>query len=288
VLNSTFVTLLDENDVRDFQQAGFVLTPDLLTRDELAQHGTAIDRIVAERTARDSRSLSEKSTYEQSFTQCMRLWETNEEIRPLTFHPDLARAACELLGVPSVRMWQDQALYKEPGGRITDPHQDATFWPVGDAPMVSAWIPLDASTVENGAVAYVPGSHRVGRLKVVNLLHTTEPYDILRDPALAGEKPVTVEAPVGSVVWHHGLTVHEAFPNQSEITRRAFTIVYIADGWRRQGSGQFFPLDRAGVRDGDLIAGDGLPVAWPREPGDWPEPPSIIGSGTGPQMVAEP
>ena len=138
----------------------------------------------------------------------MRLWETDPEVAPLTFHPVLAQAAAELLGVDRVRLWQDQALYKEPGGRITDAHQDAPFWPIGDAPLVSAWIPLDGSTRENGALGYVPGSHTVGALKMVNLLQTTKAYDILSDPALGGQELVYVEAAKGTVVWHHGMTVH--------------------------------------------------------------------------------
>lgn len=108
--------------VEQFQENGFVVTPDLLSRSELATYGAAIDRSVAARTAHDARALADKSAYEQSFVQCMRLWETDPEVRPLTFHPKLAQSAAELFGVPAVRLWQDQALYKESGGRITDPH----------------------------------------------------------------------------------------------------------------------------------------------------------------------
>ena len=104
----------------------------------------------------DTRSVSDKTTYEQSFIQCMRLWETNADVRPLSCHPGLAGMAAQLLGVDSVRLWQDQALYKESGGRETTAHQDETFWPIGTAPLISAWIPFDAITIHNGAMAYVP------------------------------------------------------------------------------------------------------------------------------------
>jgi ectoine hydroxylase-related dioxygenase (phytanoyl-CoA dioxygenase family) len=278
------MALLDPVLVQQFDRDGYVVTPGLLTSDELARYGTAIATAVARRTASDTRDVSEKSTYEQSFIQCMRLWETDAAVRPLTFHPHLAEAAAELLGVPAVRIWQDQALYKEPGGRITDPHQDSTFWPIGDAPLVSAWIPLEGSSRGAGAMGYVPGSHKAGRLKVVNLLHTTEPYDILGDPALAGREPVFVEAPVGSVVWHHGLTVHQAEPNGTDRMRRTFTVVYIADGSRREQAWDTFPLAREGIGVGELIEGPSLPIAWPREPGDLPDPPSALGEPTGPQV----
>ncbi len=266
-----------------FARDGYVVTDDILSSEEVDSFGAAIDRAVADRTAGDTRSVGEKDTYEQSFIQCMRLWETDPDVAPLTFHRGLAKTAAELLGVESVRLWQDQALYKEPGGRVTDPHQDATFWPVGEAPMISAWIPLDGSTIDGGAVGYVPGSHLAGPLKMVNIRHTTEVYDILSDPALEGRQPTYVEAPKGSVVWHHGFTVHGALANRTDATRRAFTVVYLADGFPRTKPWPNFPLDRAGVEVGAPMEGDGLPVAWPRPDDRLPDPPAVIGEPTGPQ-----
>jgi len=280
------MALLPESIVREFDQNGFVVTPDLLNSSELDRFGAAVDAAVRRRTVSDARAIDEKSTYEQSFLQCMRLWETDPDVRPLTFHAGLAQTAAELLGVAAVRIWQDQALYKEPGGRVTTPHQDSPFWPIGDTPLVSAWIPFDGSSVESGATAYVPGSHRAGRLRVVDITHSTEPYDILRDEALGGREPVFVETTPGSVVWHHGLTVHQAAPNQSDRTRRVFTVVYIADGYRRLRPWLCFPLDREGVGVGELMQGQGIPLAWPRAGGELPVPPARLGEPTGPQIKA--
>jgi ectoine hydroxylase-related dioxygenase (phytanoyl-CoA dioxygenase family) len=278
------MSVLHENTVDQFTRDGYVSTDGLLSIDEVDTFGEAVDIAVDRRTGGDDRELAAKSSYEQSFVQCMRLWETDADVAPLTFHPRLAQAAAQLLGVERVRIWQDQALYKEPGGRITDPHQDAPFWPIGDAPLVSAWIPLDGSNAENGAIGYVPGSHRLGQLKTVNLLDTSEAYDILADPAIAGRQPIYVEAAKGSVVWHHGMTVHAALANTSGTTRRAFTVVYIADGCRRAKPWPNFPLDRAGVAVGELMQGEGLPLAWPRESSGLPDPPNLIGEPTGPQV----
>ena len=282
------MAVLDPDVVARFRADGYVRTDGLLTVDEIDRFGAAIDHAVATRTAHDDRTLVDKTPYEQSFVQCMRLWETDPEVRPLTFHPALARAAAELLGVGAVRLWQDQALYKEPGGRPTDAHQDAPFWPIGDAPLLSAWIPLAPSIEANGALAYVPGSHRLGRLRTVDLTRPEVADDILADPALAEGRPVTVEAPVGSVVWHHGFTVHGAGPNRTDETRRAFTIVYLADGHRRTKPWPNFPLDRAGVEVGGLMVGPGLPLAWPRAEHGWPEPPTDRGEPTGPQQRVVP
>ena len=254
---------LDTSHVAKFQRDGYVLTPDVLESSDLERFGAAVDREVASRTADDTRAVQDKSTYEQSFVQCMRLWETSSIVRELTCHPKLAQMAALLLGVERVLLWQDQALYKEADGRITDPHQDQPFWPIGNAPLVSAWIPFDDVDVVNGAMAYVPGSHEAGRLKVVDITHSTTPYDILADPALRGRRPVSVPVSRGSVVWHHGFTVHQAAANTSGRARRVFTVVYLADGYPRVREWPCFPLDRAGVGVGDPMRGEGMPQLWP-------------------------
>ncbi len=277
-------SLATSEAVAQFQRDGFVVTPGALSGDHVARYGAIVDRIVAARTAGDTRPVGDKTTYEQSFVQCMRLWETDADIRPLVFDVRLAATAAALLDAPKVLLWQDQALYKETGGRETTAHQDLPFWPLGDAPLISAWIPFDDVSADAGAMAYVPGSHRAGPLKVVDITHQSAPYDILSDPALGGARPRTVLPRAGDIVWHHGLTVHQAAANTTGRTRRAFTIVYIAAGARRAKSWPTFPLDRAGIGVGDEVAGEGLPVAWPREAGDYPEPPAHVGAPTGPQV----
>ena len=131
-------------------------------------------------------------------------------------------------------------------------------------------------------MAYVPGSHRVGRLKVVDITHQTTPYDILKDPALRGAEPQTVEVKAGAIVWHHGLTVHLAGENQTTEPRRVFTIVYISDEARRSRAWPAYPLDRDGVEVGELIRGPGMPRLWP-PPEQTPQPPDDIGVPIGPQ-----
>jgi ectoine hydroxylase-related dioxygenase (phytanoyl-CoA dioxygenase family) len=263
---------LTDQLVDQFRRDGFVVVPDLLESAELDRIAPAIDATVARRT-RAYRPLAERSRYEQSFLQCINLWEDTPEARLLTFHPRVGEAAARLLGVPAVRLWHDQALFKEAGGRETDAHQDQPYWPMKEADTVTAWVPLDGVTDELGCMGYVPGSHRVGLRKFVNIFFG-EAYDILRDPALAGVEPRFVEVPRGSVAFHHGLTVHLAKPNRSERTRRVHTMIYFGDGTTRGTAAPHPSVDRAGIGVGDPIASDATPIAWPRRADDLPPRPS--------------
>jgi ectoine hydroxylase-related dioxygenase (phytanoyl-CoA dioxygenase family) len=260
------MTLVPAELIEQFRRNGFVVVPGLVTADELVRDGAAVDFAVAARKSHDTRAVAEKSRYEQSFIQCINLWEDHPEVRPLTFNTRVAHAAAELVGTPSVRLWHDQALYKEAGGRATDCHQDQPYWPIAETNTVTAWIPLEGSVVASGAMAYVPGSHLVGLQQYVHIFGHEDPPSLLDHPALGGMQPVTVEVATGDVAFHHGLTVHLAHANSSARTRRVHTMIYFADGSTRGSARWHDSVDRVGIGIGELIASDLTPVMWPREP----------------------
>lgn len=259
-----------KEQVEQFRREGFVVVRDLLSPAELERYGRAVDRAVAERTAGDTRPLSDKSRYEQSFLQCINLWEDFAEVKPLSFHPRIAGVAAELLGVQALRLWHDQALYKEPHGRETDPHHDQPYWPIEQMDTITAWIPLEGSTLESGAMGYVPGSHHFGLHGFPNIF-SGRGFDLERGPEARGRTPVFVEVPPGGVAYHHGLTIHLARPNATERMRRVHTAIYFADGCTRALREQRHPaVDRAGIEPGAPIASEVTPLAWPRPRGDLP------------------
>jgi len=263
---------VSEEAIADFERDGFVVVPDLLRFEELDQLAPHVDAAVAARQSGDHRGLDQKSRYEQSFIQCINLWEDWPDVRPLTFHPVVAAAAAALLRADVVRIWHDQALFKEAGGRPTDAHQDQPYWPIAEPRTVTAWIPLDGATLQTGCLGYLPGSHRAGLRKYVNIFDG-QPEDLLADPALVGSEPEFREVGRGGVAFHHGLTAHCAGANRSAQTRRIHTVIYFADGCTRGTDLGHFAVDRPGIAVGAVIDSDLTPVAHPRPPGDLPTPP---------------
>ncbi len=265
---------LSPQQIETFDRDGFLVVEDFFSEAELAEFGGAVDAGVAGRSAGDLRPFAEKSLYEQSFIQCINLWEDDLGIRKFTFDQDMGKMAADLLHSETVRIWHDQALYKEAGGRETDAHQDRPFWPIDPPNLVTAWIPFDGSRRGQGAMAYLPGSHRVGMERFVDISHTLqEPYDIVNDAAVAEIEPVWVEADPGSIVFHHALSVHLADANASDRTRRVYCIIYFADGCVRRSRIPHLVPDRQGIEVDEPIAGEVSPVAWPRPEGDLPPTP---------------
>ena len=275
---------IEEQQVEQFRNDGFLLVEDFFTSDELDKYGDAVDAAVAYRTSDDHRSHDEKNLYEQTFVQCMRLWEDRPDVAPFTFHPKLCEAAATLLETDCVRLWHDQALYKEPGGRKTDAHLDYPFWPVAETDLVSVWIPFQDVRPGGGMMSYVQGSHRIGYTEFVDIgqLHGGEAFDLLSEPQIAELPLVPVPVRRGSVVFHHACTIHTADSNETDETRRVFTMAYMADGCHRSPRDEaYFALDRDNIKTGELVVGPGHPIAWPRPAGDLPEPPKVSGPRTG-------
>src|SRR4051794_25862554 len=103
--------LLGQDIIDAFERDGFVMVHGLLTEDEIERYNEAVTRVVR-RSADNDTPHEQKSPYQQSYIQCINLWEESEEVRSLTFHPRLGQAAAELMGVGAVRLWHDAAVYK--------------------------------------------------------------------------------------------------------------------------------------------------------------------------------
>jgi ectoine hydroxylase-related dioxygenase (phytanoyl-CoA dioxygenase family) len=281
---------IDAALIEQFRRDGFVVIDGLLSDDELAHYGPLVTEAVARRK-RGAPPLSERNAYAQSFHQCINLWEDYETVRPLTFHSALGRAATELLGVDGVRLWHDQALFKEAGGRETDAHQDHPYWPIVETDTITAWIPFEGSTLASGAMGYLPGSHLLGIRQFVNIFTAEDPAALMELPEIQAIEPVFVEVPRGAVAFHHGLTVHMAKPNTTDHDRAVHTIIYFVDGATRRNAHWHPSVDRDGIEVGSVIAGACTPLVWPRADDALPEPPpplpetirAIAGVGTLPE-----
>jgi ectoine hydroxylase-related dioxygenase (phytanoyl-CoA dioxygenase family) len=256
--------------IERYRRDGFLHVPGLFSPAEIARHRAAVDEAVAARSVNDYRSLEEKTPYEQSFIQCTYLWEDFPKVRALTFEPRITSLAAALLGVPAIRIWHDQALYKEAGGRETDAHQDHAYWPIAEFDAITAWIALVDVTHETGCMGYVAGTQD----------GDCEYIDIFRKPGSGKDleakhaSPTWIPCKAGDVIFHAARTVHLAKPNRTDDTRRVHTAIYFADGCTRAAKGDHPSVSRNRVAPGEKIAGPATPMAWPLDGGTLPEPTS--------------
>ena len=217
---------LDEAAIRRFREEGFVHLKNVLSPETLAEYTPEIDRLVDEKNPNKDVPLAERSLYDQAFIQVGNLWQQSEQVRALAGSKRLARIAAALLGTRGVRMWHDQALYKEPSGGFTPWHVDQQYWPMASSLSVTAWIPLQSVPLEMGPLCFGRGSHqqRIGRELEISAASEQQ-----IDAAVRKQKIDEVQEPyaLGDVSFHYGWTLHRAGPNTTDTARRVFTIIYM-------------------------------------------------------------
>lgn len=221
---------LREEQIRCFREQGFIRLKGVLAAETIAYFDEVITvGVVRHNTMR--KPMQERSTYERAFLQVMNLWRVSEEARALVFSRKLARLAAELMGVPGVRLYHDQALYKEPGGGFTPWHADQYYWPLSSSNCCTAWIPLQETPPEMGPLAFSVGSHHLQTGRDLGISDESE-TKISRALLDAGLPLDERGYDVGEISFHLGWTFHRAGPNESTTPRRVMTIITMEDGIR--------------------------------------------------------
>jgi Phytanoyl-CoA dioxygenase (PhyH) len=149
------------------------------------------------------------------------------DLRQLSYRKIALATAKQLLGADA-EFAGDHAIFKPSHrGHPTPWHQDEAFREPGfDYNELSIWIAISESTLDNGAMAYIPRSHLLGLLphrlhggaKEANTIECYEGFD----PQTAEVRPI----PAGAMIIHHGRTVHGAFGNKTASSRLAYILQY--------------------------------------------------------------
>lgn len=216
---------LTEEQIEDYQDNGFIKLTNVLSGEALQYLRNVIGCAVKERTSDDKRNLTDKSMYEQSFKQCGYLCWDYSAVKDYVFGKRFAGIARELMKVDGVRLWHDQALYKEPGGRITDCHQDESYWPINSKNTITMWMALVDVPEKKGCMRFLPKTHKAGVKEYVDIFE--KPH---MPKTMEYQSRTIIPLRAGDVTFHSGLTFHEACPNNTNEMREAMTIIYFEDG----------------------------------------------------------
>lgn len=220
---------VSEEQARSYQRDGHILLRAVCTPAEIAAFRQVI-LDAAHRFNTETRPIEERDTYGRAFLQIMNLWENDEAVRRFVLAKRFAQIAADLMGVDAVRLYHDQALFKEPGGGHTPWHQDQYYWPLATDNTITMWMPLVDVTEEMGTMTFASRSHTNGYLGKLEISDESEEY--FRQ--FVAEKGYTLSRSgsmaAGDATFHSGWTLHAAPGNPTDRTREVMTIIYFADG----------------------------------------------------------
>ena len=178
------------------------------------------------------------------------------------------------MGSQQTRMFNDTMFVKEPASPEPTPwHHDQPYFKLGGRQNCSVWIPLDTVSPASGAMTFVRGSHRWGKM--------FQPISFGKDGGaqLTGERfdgdapdvdadpdrydTVSFDMEPGDVSFHHLLTLHKAGANTTRSTRRRVHTIRMAGDDATYLERPFATTEfQTTLRSGDKLEGPLFPVLW--------------------------
>lgn len=237
--------------VSRFQEDGYVILEDLFTPEELQPISDEVDRLITGQVdyVPERDVVWEPDSEPRRMRNAFRLHLYNELFLRVAKFPPLLSIVSDILGRP-VRLYGSNLFAKPAGvGTAVPSHQDMPYWPFAPYEMLSAWIALDDSRIENGCVRMVAGSHKLGILPHSQSGVAGNSLGLDPHPSVDALPEHPIEVRRGACVLHHCLTVHRSEPNRSAQPRRGLIYAYMSpnvelvDPSRMKGPAEFPVLE---------------------------------------------
>ena len=214
---------ISESAIGFFNEYGYIKLKNVLSDSLLTHYGKIITEWVF-KLNKLTKPMEERTTYERAFLQVMNLWRESQEVQEFVFSKRLAKIATDLLKVEGVRLYHDQALYKESSGGITPWHADQFYWPLSSPKTVTVWIPLQQTSMEMGPLAFAEKSHLV---EIGRDLEISDESEAIMASQLTSFVVNETPFDLGEVSFHAGWLFHRAGANSSGSARKVMTMIYM-------------------------------------------------------------
>jgi phytanoyl-CoA hydroxylase len=152
---------------------------------------------------------------------------TDDVARRYMLDPRIFAVLRELFGEEPLAA-QSMVYFKPPGARGQGLHQDQMPLRVSPGTCIAAWVALDRADAENGGLAVVPGSHRLGVLCTGRRPNAVEFFDGGGLAVPEGYRIFQPELEPGDGLFFGGLMIHGSYANRSrDRFRRCFIGHYV-------------------------------------------------------------
>lgn len=220
--------VITAKDKETFDRDGYWISPKLIDDDTIERLRHAHERIWKRDFDGDGYTQSSVPSPKDKLAikKVENGWWVNDEVRSIVTDRNLGRMAAGLLGEKEIRLWHDQVIYKPgAGGEETKLgnvgwHQDYGYWRCSSTTnMVTVWIALQDTTIENGCMATILGSHKWGEVEGSDTFFDQDMGKLRERFAKRDwiEEPCILKA--GQASFHHALTFHGSGPNNTDAPR---------------------------------------------------------------------
>ena len=221
--------LVSDHERASFARDGFVHLPGVLTEDEVDAIEVDYDRFMRGEIDIPGKDLYDMVTGEYGTDPTD--YAIFNVMLPRKYHPDwqgniferVGSSIAEQLCGEGMTLDFDQLLAKQPGREdaVFAWHQDQAYWiNTDDRRTATCWLAIDDSTIENGCMQFLPGSHRESVRPHRPLSGNREDQHTLVTDLRPDDVLVSVEIRRGDITVHNEGVLHGSGGNTSADSRR--------------------------------------------------------------------
>jgi ectoine hydroxylase-related dioxygenase (phytanoyl-CoA dioxygenase family) len=236
--------MLTRAQIEQYRELGYLVVPDVLGDELLAEVCRRVDAIVSDAARMNSHTdvydLEDSHTPEKPRVRRIKAPHKHFPFfSDLTRGPRITKILAQLIG-PDIRLHGAKLNMKSAGyGAAVEWHQDWAFYPHTNDDVLATGIYLDDCDTENGPLLVVPSTHR----GPVYNHHVDGYFAGAIDPEIEGldySRAVPLVGNAGSMTVHHARLVHGSALNRSVKPRRLLLHEYAAaDAWPLMGVANF-------------------------------------------------
>ncbi len=209
--------MITAENLRQYREEGYTICRNVLEPAALREMTEYIDRFIAE-TSQYMRPehLDKPHVWDGRFLK-------------FCTTPSLLDHVEQLIG-PNIVLFSSHIISKAKGDGLAVPwHQDGIYWDLEPMDVVTLWLAIDESTVENGCMRVIPRTHTLGPLEHVK---ETNPEGKVLDRGLKPEfvdeaQAVNCELKPGDCSFHAPYLIHGSTRNTSQKRRCGYTMRFM-------------------------------------------------------------
>ena len=236
---------LNEEQIAAFHQDGYLVLPEITTTEEIGRLRKIYDHLFATKAGREEGNQYDLASADEDevtavLPQILNPAKYAPELQDILYRTNAAALAKQLLG-PEAEQIGEHAILKPPEiGAETPWHQDEAYLnPDLEYNALSVWMPLQEATPENGCMVFLPGSHKGDVVPHHSINHDPRIHGLEVDE-VDPSGGVACPLPAGGATIHHCRTLHYTGPNRSNLSRRAYILVFATPHKQRAEGRDFY------------------------------------------------
>jgi len=226
---------LTQEQVASYNKNGYLVTPAIFSKEEIAEISKECDGMVQRAEALHGPlsdatwkgDWNKDSDKETKVISIHNVQNNSALFARMLYHQKLTKYASQLIPGGCVSLHHTKFHEKPAGKGSAFPlHQDYPYFPHKKDSLIAIIIHVDKATVETGCLCVMPGTHTSVQADTIT---TSTGHHYLDPEKFPNSKAVPVPMEPGDVLFLHYKTIHGSYANTSETERRRIFLIQVQD-----------------------------------------------------------